>query len=96
MWGELGFLSFFFFFTVDGVIGVSLSDYSFNEENNFRISEVIMKVKKHQSEAGWVAEDDVDSEAQWVSHVMHIYWGGGNRPDYIVLVKLGPRTMQLV
>ena len=49
---------------------MSLSDYSFNEENNFRISEVIMKVKKHQSEAGWVVwiaevtEDDVDSEAQ--------------------------------
>ena len=49
---------------------MSLSDDSFSKENNFHISKVIMKVKVHQSEAGWVVriaevtEDDIDSEAQ--------------------------------
>ena len=38
---------------LDGVIGVRMGD-EFIEESNFHISQVLMKVKLRDSEAGWI------------------------------------------
>ena len=38
---------------LDGVIGVCVGD-EVREESNFHISQVLMKVKLHDSEAGWI------------------------------------------
>ena len=39
---------------LDGVIGVMVHPSTFIEESNFYISEVVLKVKIRNSEAGWV------------------------------------------
>ena len=41
------------YFVMGGVIGTCVDD-EFSEESNFRISEVVMKVKMSGSEAGWI------------------------------------------
>lgn len=40
---------------LDGVIGVRVGN-EFSEESNFHISEVLMKVKLRDSEAGWIVK----------------------------------------
>ncbi len=48
----------------DGVIGCELPQGGFVEESNFHISEVKMRIKMPQMEAGWiVAISDVTGEA---------------------------------